>query len=106
MDHSLSNIQLLMMDILDGLEVRIDDGVEEIFVCKDERVIHGNQGDIISLLPWNGLAGGIRTEGLKWPLVNETLFPEGSRGISNIMLTERAIVSVAFGVLLVVHERV
>ncbi|OGO22494.1 MAG: thiamine diphosphokinase [Chloroflexi bacterium RBG_16_51_16] len=105
MDHSLSNIQLLMMDILDGLEVRIDDGVEEIFVCKDERVIHGNQGDIISLLPWNGLAGGIRTEGLKWPLVNETLFPEGSRGISNIMLTERAIVSVAFGVLLVVHER-
>src|SRR4030042_640169 len=28
MDHSLSNIQLLMMDILDGLEVRIDDGIE------------------------------------------------------------------------------
>lgn len=104
-DHTLSNIHLLMMDALDGLDVRIDDGIEEIYICKDECVIHGTQGDIISLLPWNGLAGGVRTEGLKWPLVNETLHPEGSRGISNIMMSERALVSVAFGVLLVVHKR-
>jgi thiamine pyrophosphokinase len=105
MDHSLSNIHLLMMSALDGLDVRIDDGNEEIYVCKDERVIDGRQGDIISLLPLNGLAGGVRTDGLKWPLTNETLYPEGSRGISNIMLSERAFVSVAFGVLLVVHVR-
>ncbi len=105
-DQTLANIGLLMGDGPSTLDARIDDGIEELFFCKDRAEIHGRKGDIVSLIPWTGLAGGVRTEGLMWALVNESLYSEKSRGVSNVMLAETAAVSITFGLLLIVHRRV
>jgi thiamine pyrophosphokinase len=104
-DQTLANISLLSGHHLSGVDIRIDDGVEEIFFCREQARVHGRSGDLISLIPWGGLVAGIRTKNLKWPLVNETLYPEKTRGVSNEMIDSEAETSIASGLLLVVHRR-
>ncbi len=105
LDHTIGNISMLSDPALIGLDVRLDDGLEEVLLCRGEVRFAGNAGDIVSLLPWGGAVDGIRTEGLKWPLHGETLQPQKTRGVSNEMLGETAAVKIASGLLLVVHRR-
>ena len=105
LDQTLGNLSLMSDPGLSAVDVRADDGVEETFFCRRESSIDGNPGDIVSLLPWMGTVTGVRTEGLRWPLHSETLFPEKSRGISNKMLDRTASVSIESGLLLIVHRR-
>ena len=105
LDQTLCNIALLSDQRLALLDVRLDDGLEEAFFCRSHCEVRGNKGDLVSLLPWAGAVEGIHTEGLKWPLQNETLYPEKTRGISNELLSGNATVSLTAGLLLVVHRR-
>lgn len=104
-DHSLANVALLSDARLSKHKVRFDDGVEEIFFCRDQVHVQGRSGDIVSLIPWGGPTHGVRTENLKWRLDNETLYPDKTRGISNEMLSEAAAVRIDSGLLLVIHTR-
>ena len=85
--------------------IRLDDGAEEIFFCRDQAQIHGRSGDVISLIPWGNPVHGIQTHGLRWALTDETLYPEKTRGISNELLSETASVKISSGNLLVIHTR-
>jgi thiamine pyrophosphokinase len=105
LDQTLANLAVLTVERLSGCDVRLDDGVEEAYFCRDQVQIEGRSGDLVSLIPWGSVVGGIRTAGLKWPLNDESLYPEKTRGVSNEMIGERASVSVSFGLLLVVHRR-
>ncbi len=106
LDQTLGNIALLSDSRLGELEVRLDDGLEEAFFCRSKSELHGKAGDIVSLIPWGGRVNGVRTEGLKWPLENEILYPQKTRGISNELLGNSAIVNLSSGLLLIVHRRV
>ena len=105
LDHTLGNISLLTAPALTSLDVRLDDGVEEVFLCRDAAEIDGVPGDIVSLIPWGSSVEGVRTEGLRWPLRSETLHSSQTRGISNEMLEPVARVQITSGRLLVVHRR-
>jgi thiamine pyrophosphokinase len=105
LDQTLANVGLLAHPAFAQHDVRLDDGLEEVLICRDRAVIHGSIGDVVSLLAWTGTVGGVRTENLYWPLLNESLEPGQTRGISNLMTAENAAVSVASGLLLVVHRR-
>lgn len=105
LDHTLGNIAMLADPALAGVDVRLDDGLEEVYFCRREAEIAGSVGDIVSLLPWGADVTGVRTEGLQWPLSGETLLAEKTRGISNEMLGKDARVSIATGLLLIVHRR-
>jgi thiamine pyrophosphokinase len=113
LDQTLGNLSLLADPALEGLEVRLDDGVEEAFFVRGgesssrgaNRGIHGRPGEVVSLLPWGALTEGVTTDGLRWPLCGETLFPHKTRGISNELLGETASVTLTSGLLLVVHRR-
>ena len=105
LDQMLGNIALLSDNRLATLYARLDDGVEEIFFCRNQAQVHGRKGDIISLIPWGNPVHGILTKDLKWPLQNETLFPDQTRGISNEMTENVASVKIASGLLLIVHRR-
>lgn len=105
LDQTLANIALLADRRLAALDVRLEDGVEEIFFCREQAQVEGRRGDIVSLLPWGEPVQGVQTDGLKWPLERETLYPDKTRGISNEMLTEAATVRITAGLLLVVHTR-
>jgi thiamine pyrophosphokinase len=107
LDQTLGNIALLSDPRLAGVDVRLDDGLEEAFFCHGQSELRGGTaGDIVSLIPWGGAAVSVRTEGLKWPLYNETLYPEKTRGISNELLGTSALVSLNSGLLFIVHCRV
>ena len=105
LDQTLGNIALLSDMQHPSLDIRMDDGVEEVFLCRDRAQIHGTRGDLVSLIPWQGAVTGIRTENLRWLLSDETLYPDKTRGLSNEMLGETASVSITSGLLLIVHRR-
>lgn len=105
LDQTLANIALLGDTRHSSIDIRLDDGVEEIFLCRDQIQVHGRSGDIVSLIPWQGSVSEVETKDLKWPLRKETLYPNKTRGVSNEMLTETASVSIGSGLLLVVHRR-
>ena len=105
LDQTIANIALLADSRLARFDIRLDDGVEEIFLCRDQAQIHGKSGDIVSLIPWQGAVTEVQTVNLRWPLHKETLYPDKTRGVSNEMLGETASILIGSGLLLVVHRR-
>jgi thiamine pyrophosphokinase len=105
LDQTLANIAILTDLRLSTFNLRLDDGVEEIFFCRDQAQVHGRSGDIISLIPWGGSVHQIQTQGLRWSLNKETLYPEKTRGISNEMTGDVATIKIESGLLLIIHRR-
>jgi thiamine pyrophosphokinase len=105
LDQTIANISLLTDLRLSKFDIRLDDGVEEIFLCRNQGQVYGSRGDIVSLIPWQGAVSEVETTDLKWPLRKETLYPDKTRGISNEMTGHTASISIGSGLLLVVHRR-
>ena len=105
LDQTLGNIALISNLQPSICNLQLNDGIEEIFFCRDSCEINGTPNDLVSLIPWQGEVIGIVTSGLKWPLQNETLYPHKTRGISNEMIGETAAVQIKSGLLLIVHRR-
>jgi len=105
LDQTLGNITLLSDYRLSTFNIRLDDGVEEIFFCRDQAEVKGRSGDIVSLIPWGKAVTGVQTENLKWQLNDETLYPDKTRGISNEMTADVASIKISSGLLLIVHTR-
>ena len=105
LDQTLGNIALISDLQPATYNLQLDDGIEEVFFCRDNCSVKGTSGDTVSLIPWQGEVTGIVTTGLKWPLQNEILYPQKTRGISNEMMNDTASVQIKSGLLLVVHRR-
>jgi thiamine pyrophosphokinase len=105
LDQMLGNLSLLT-GIPPGVDIRLDDGKEEVMLVDHPIIITGKPGDVVSLIPWGAAVMGIWTEGLLYPLRDETLFPNKSRGISNEMVDLKASIKFSKGKLIVVHTRV
>jgi thiamine pyrophosphokinase len=104
LDQTLSNIYLLALPDLNGVDARIVASREETLLARPGwTFIEGQQGDTVSLLPLNGTVFGVKTEGLHYPLRNEDLYFGPARGVSNVMTHDKAVVYVRSGILLVVH---
>jgi thiamine pyrophosphokinase len=106
LDQTLGNITLLTASLHASHSIRIDDGIEEIFFCRNQAQVHGRSGDIVSLIPWGDPVHGIQTQDLKWPLRNEILYPDKTRGISNEMVNDVASIKIDSGLLLIIHQRI
>lgn len=104
-DQTVANLSLLLRADLDARDVRIDDGREEAFLIRRERGLRGEPGDTVSLLPFGADARGVTTDGLHFPLHEETLCASQTRGVSNRMTGTDAVVRVNEGVLLCIHTR-
>lgn len=104
LDQTLANITLLALADLAGRDVRLVAGEQTTWlVGPGTHDLHGAPGDTISLVPLAGDASGVRTEGLEYPLRDETLAFGPARGVSNVMQAELARVTLAAGSLVVVH---
>jgi thiamine pyrophosphokinase len=106
LDQTLGNLCLLMLPRLATCDLRMEDGMEEVFMIRKEWTVTGEAGDTISLLPLNEPASGVLTDGLYYPLKQETLLPEHTRGISNTMLGKQAHINLDAGTLLCIHTRI
>ncbi len=105
LDQTLGNLSLISNPEFTALDIRMDDGVEELHFTRSLCLLRGSPGDIVSLLPWSLEVTGVCTEGLRWPLRSENLLPDRTRGISNEMLGPTATISLKSGLLLVIHRR-
>jgi thiamine pyrophosphokinase len=105
LDQTLGNLSLLSHPRFSTDDIRLDDGMEEAFFIRNHCQISGSPGDIVSLLPWGEKVNGISSEGLRWPLHNDSLFPDQTRGISNELVLEQASLILKSGLLLVIHRR-
>ncbi len=105
LDHLVGNLFLLTSPWFEGVRVRMVDDFHEVFLVGGEAVIGGERGDLVSLLPLTISVESVRTEGLLYPLVDETLFQFATRGISNVMTGAEAKVTHGNGVLLLIHYR-
>jgi thiamine pyrophosphokinase len=104
LDQTLSNVYLLALEALHGCDARLVAGdAETLLLIGGEVEIIGAAGDTVSLVPASGSAHGVSTEGLRYPLRDESLLFGPARGVSNVMEGERAVVRVRDGALIVVH---
>lgn len=105
LDQTLANIALLTDLRLSKFDIRLDDGMEELFPCRDQAHVRGKSGDLVSLIPWGGTVSEVQTTNLRWALKKEILYPDKTRGISNEMTSDTATISIGSGLLLIVHRR-
>ncbi|RME36771.1 MAG: thiamine diphosphokinase [Thermoflexia bacterium] len=105
LDQTLANVALLAAPWLEGVDVRLDDGTEEVILIRSEATVEGHPGETVSLIPWGMPVEGVTTEGLRWPLRDETLYPDRTRGISNELTGPQAHIRIRSGWLIVVHRR-
>jgi thiamine pyrophosphokinase len=99
-DHAIANILLLAAS---EPEVCFMDATYEVFAVRDRLHLLGDPGDAVTLLALGGRVTGIRTEGLEYPLKGEALDVGTTRGVSNVMVSETAGISMKSGRLLVIH---
>jgi len=104
LDHAAANLLLLSADEFSDLDVRAVDGDDELRAVRKHAVFEGRPGDLITLLAVTRTARGVTVDGLAYPLRRGVLARGDSRGVSNVMLGERAQVSVETGVLLAIHR--
>jgi len=104
LDHSLANISLLVICAKEGVEARIIDETCEIFIVDQYRVIDGQKGETISLLPLSSQVTGITLTGFEYPLFQGKMEIGEPCGISNRFMDEKGTISVESGYLLVIRN--
>lgn len=100
-DQALANLLLLALPALAGHDVVIADGAWTVRCLRGGEVatVSGRPGDTLSLIPLGGDAVGVTTEGLRYPLHDETLHFGLTRGVSNEFDSETATISLRTGLL-------
>lgn len=98
LDHTINNILMLSR----CKSAVISDEKNEIYILKDVLKIQNKKGKTLSILPIKGDLEGITTEGLMYPLCNETLYFGKCRGNSNVILDNTLKITVKKGMGIVV----
>ena len=105
LDHLLTGLLALADPALSSVPVDawIGDAWVRALHGPGRAELHGRRDELVTLAPVNGPAIGVRTEGLVYPLHDETLHPSSTRGVSNVFERTEAEVSVQQGTLLIVQ---
>jgi len=107
LDHTLANVFLLGLPELATVKASIVSGDGETWLLRGggELQIEGSPGDTVTLLAVGQDAVGVSSEGLEWPLDGDTLRFGPARGVSNVMTSPVARVTLRQGLLLVFRLR-
>jgi thiamine pyrophosphokinase len=84
LDHGLTNLHLLKK-IPSSINAYVLDEHNKVYYCNGDFKTQGNIGDMLSIIPITREVSGIKTKGLEYPLNDETLYFDGSRGVSNVI---------------------
>jgi len=107
-DMTMANILMITHPMLKVMNMRLLDGTQELFLLRagERTAVHGNPGDILSLIPLVGDVSGVITDGLEYPLNDETLQLGTSRGVSNVLVKDQAYLFIKQGLILCILNRV
>lgn len=99
LDHTVANMYLLINADRTNIFAKMIDETQEIFIISDHYEFHDMQDHIVSLLPASDIVGAIKTTGFYYPLCHEDLKIGDVRGMSNLIVSQNASVSVENGFL-------
>lgn len=105
LDHTITNIQLLLQPLKKGIRAILADTNNTIELTNSSLNIEGKKGELVSLIPLTERVSGITTTGLEYALNNADMHMGGSIGVSNVMLEDNACVTVKKGILMVIKSR-
>ncbi|MFL6206774.1 MAG: thiamine diphosphokinase [Acidimicrobiales bacterium] len=103
LDHLLANVLLLARPEHAGVTTTARMGPARLTVVRGSAELDGPIGDLVTLLPAHGIARGVTTTGLLYPLSAEDLRPGTTRGVSNELVDHTATVTLADGVLVAIQ---
>ena len=103
LDHLFGNLLLLASEAYAGVLVDAQLGGAAVHVVREERLLAGVTGELISVFAVHGPASGVVSQGLEFPLRGEVLEPGSSRGLSNVFAAPEVRIRVQRGVLLAVR---
>ena len=105
LDHAHGVFSALANPLLTQIALEAVIGTAHITVLHgdDSRLVPRRGSHLTALHAMNGVARGVRTSGLRWNLLDEELAPWVSRGVSNEMIDDAAMISLIAGALLVVQ---
>nr|WP_286672877.1 thiamine diphosphokinase [Anaeromonas gelatinilytica] len=96
-DHSLGNIMLLFNLIEKGIDARIINDKNEIFVVNKEMIITKNRFEYVSILPILEDLKGIKLKGFEYDIDDLNLKISSTRGISNKLVNDKGIIKIKSG---------
>ena len=104
LDMALANVLLLTHPRLCDVHVELWQHRQTAWLLRPPgEEVHGQPGDTLSLIPLQCDAEGLTTDGLAYPLKDETLFFGQTRGLSNVMTEPTARIQLCAGLLLAVY---
>ena len=98
LDHTLSNI----FNMVHYPGSYLIDDKNEVRIVTDRLIIEGKKGKTFSFLPVSGELRGITLKGFRWELDNADQGFGLTRGISNIITSDRAEMTIKSGIAIVV----
>jgi thiamine pyrophosphokinase len=105
LDQMLANILLLSRDEYHSTQLSLVDSGQWATLMRgpQTRVVEGQSGDILSLVPLTPLVKGVDLSGVVWPLTDATLTFGSTFTISNALAGQQATVTIREGKVLLVH---
>lgn len=105
LDHQLGVLNVLFHPKLAAINVEMFWDTAHVLALRGPgtAILHGRHGEVVGLLPSGADASGITTEGLAWPLNNETIPAYSTRGVSNELIGTEARISLTLGQLLIIR---
>jgi thiamine pyrophosphokinase len=101
-DHSLVNIYLLKYAIDSGVNAKIINECNEVFLMNDYVQLDGVRNKTISVLPYTDKIEGIYLKGMSYPLINAAMTKENPYGVSNYAVEDRVEISIGAGTAIIV----
>ena len=101
-DHSLAKIYLLKKLFDNGVDARIINENNLIYVAKRHNKITSREYKYISLIPLSDSIEGVTSTGLKYKLNDDVLEKYTSRGVSNQLVAEISDIDILHGDALVI----
>lgn len=102
LDHTLGNVHLLFSGLKQGVKVTLKNHQNTVCMIKDEIILEGKVGQIVSLIPFSEKVEQITTEGLAYGLQDAVLYAGSPIGVSNYMISHQAKVTIKKGFLLII----
>jgi len=106
-DQLLFNIEVCKKLTNAGFRVSMVGNNCEIYFLKDNSIleIKGKIGDTVSILPAKEAVNILKTVGLKYELINEKLYNETTRGLSNELIKDSCRIEINEGMAIIVFLR-
>ncbi|MBI2430706.1 MAG: thiamine diphosphokinase [Candidatus Levybacteria bacterium] len=103
-DHMLATILMLSQKQFSKTNIRIIEGNQNMYIVHKKIELTGKKGDTVSIIPIIN-SHGLTTKNLAYKLSNATLSFGTTRGISNMLIENKAEIFLKKGMLLVVHKQ-